>query len=498
VVLERRWLVSFACLTAGTATAGLPRLSAQTFSGPVAEKIRRALVDSAAPSIAVAVAKNGRIIWEEGFGWANREAKIPATEHTVYSLASISKPITTTGLMVLVERGLIDLDRQINEYLGAVRIEARVGDAADATVRRAANHTAGLPLHYSYWHADELGARPSIDETIGRYGNLITAPGERWLYSNLGYAMLAEVIARVSRQSFAEFMRTQVFLPLGLTNTTVSLGPGPEPRQAIRYQANGSPWPFYLSDHPGGGSTTSSAHDLVRFGMFHLKNHLPDQQPILSDRSIDRMRDSSVVTGRTDHYARYALGWATSSTSLGHQMVSHSGTIGGASTYLDLLPAANVAVVVLGNGDNAVPAMIRREILIALGYERRDVNPAPPAASPFQPPADLIGTWRGTVHTYRGQRPLRLTIEATGLARAQLGGQSETVVQGAGFRNGFFRGRMAGDVGTPDAGRRSYDLRFDVKLRGNVLNGGLIATSPWPGRDRLGNALTHWVELRRD
>src|SRR6187399_3440141 len=67
---------------------------------------KAAVIDSGVPSLAVAVAKGGKIIWEEGFGWADREARIPATEHTTYSLASISKPITATGLMILVERGL--------------------------------------------------------------------------------------------------------------------------------------------------------------------------------------------------------------------------------------------------------------------------------------------------------------------------------------------------------------------------------------------------------
>src|SRR6478609_891225 len=73
--------------------------------------IRRQMVETSAPSLAVAVARDGKIIWEEGFGWADREKRIAATEHTLYSLASISKPITATGLMVLRQRGLLDLDR---------------------------------------------------------------------------------------------------------------------------------------------------------------------------------------------------------------------------------------------------------------------------------------------------------------------------------------------------------------------------------------------------
>ena len=111
----------------------------------VRDEIRRALVAWDQPSMAVAVARGGEVVWEEGFGWADRERRVPATEHTMYSLASISKPITATGLMILVERGFVDLDAPANDYLGPAKIDGRVWDATRATVRRVASHTAGLP-----------------------------------------------------------------------------------------------------------------------------------------------------------------------------------------------------------------------------------------------------------------------------------------------------------------------------------------------------------------
>ena len=145
----------------------------------VREFIKQQLTERRLPSIAVAVARDGQIIWEEAFGWADTEKRVPATPHTMYSLASISKPITATGLMILKERGRIELDRPINEYLGEAKIAVRVGNPAEATVRRVANHTAGLPLHYQFFYDDEPYRAPSRDETIRRYGNCVTAPGER-------------------------------------------------------------------------------------------------------------------------------------------------------------------------------------------------------------------------------------------------------------------------------------------------------------------------------
>jgi CubicO group peptidase (beta-lactamase class C family) len=222
----------------------LPLRAANDKFEPARNLIRQQLVQNHVPSIAVAVAQHGHIVWEQGFGWANREERILADEHTMYSLASISKPFTATGLMTLVEAGKIDLDRPINDYLGDAKLNSRVGDAKDATVRRVANHTSGLPLHYHFFYPNEPWKKPSMDETILRYGNLIVAPGEKYEYSNLGFGVIDYVIERTSGIPFADYMRQAVFEPLGLTHTSVNVGPGLEKFQAQRYTEDGSPIPF--------------------------------------------------------------------------------------------------------------------------------------------------------------------------------------------------------------------------------------------------------------
>lgn len=190
------------------------------------DSIRKQIVETGVPSIAVAVARDGKIIWEEGFGWADRERRVAATEHTLYSLASISKPFSATALMTLVQSSKIDLDKPINDYLGVSKLRARTGKAEDATVRRVANHSSGLPLHYQFFYADEPYHPPTMDETILRYGQLVTLPGEKYEYSNLGFGILGYVIARVSGKTYADYMREAVFQPLGLTHASVDIGPG--------------------------------------------------------------------------------------------------------------------------------------------------------------------------------------------------------------------------------------------------------------------------------
>ena len=477
---RRLWLV----------LAALPLAGGDRFE-TIRGLIRKQLDETRTPSLAVAVAKGGKIIWEEGFGWADREKRLAASEHTMYSLASISKPVTATGLMVLVEAGKIELDRPVNDYLGDAKLRARIGDAAQATVRRVANHTSGLPLHYHFFYADEPYRRPPMDETIRRYGSLVSIPGEKYQYSNLGYGVLDYVIARVAGRSYRDFMREEVFTRLELRHMSVHLAPGLEAHSARRYASDGQPLPHYDFDHEGGSAVYSSAHDLVRFAMFHLKTREPDQQTILTDPSIDEMQKP---TAKINDYSGYGVGWNITETPGGYRLVSHSGGMGGVSTTLRLAPAEKLAVVVLANSGGSLPHRIADQIL-ALLLPKWKNPPSQPGPKGFNPPRELVGEWRGAIHTYKTELPLELRISESGDVRARLDGQPESAVSGIAWRDGTLTGRMGGDVRTEDANRTSYAIALDLKLRGSLLNG--AATAQSRPASRPGNALTNWVELKK-
>lgn len=164
-------------------------MSSDIFAG-VRQRIQQEMLKASTPSMTVAVARNGEIIWEEAFGWANREKRIPATPHTMYSLASTTKPFAAAGVMKLVEQGKIDLDKPVNNYLGKdSQLKVWIGNPDDVTVRRVANHTSGLPRHEHFYGASELSRKPTMEESIRRYGNIVTLPGERYRYSNIGYGI---------------------------------------------------------------------------------------------------------------------------------------------------------------------------------------------------------------------------------------------------------------------------------------------------------------------
>jgi CubicO group peptidase (beta-lactamase class C family) len=466
--------------------------------------IRQELVAQGVASLAVAVAQEGALLWEEGFGWADRERRLPADAHTPYSLASISKPLTATGLMILVERGAVDLDRPINDYLGPAKLVGRAGDAAGATVRRVANHTAGLPLHYHFFPEDEQHPRPPMEETIRRYGVLVSAPGERYQYSNLGYGLLDHLIARVSGRSYAAFMRREVFLPLGMTRSSVGIGPGLEPFAAARYGEGGERLPFYDFDHPGGSAIFASAHDLARFGLFHLKEHLADQRAILSDAAIDTMQQP---TAPVSAGVGYGVGLQIVEGEAGYRGVEHDGGMMGVTTTLQLLPAQRLVVVALANTAARLPHQVAERIVATLAPEaaahravtnaRRQAERtrADASGTPFRPPPELLGAWAGTVATFSGETPLALRFQEDGDIHVRLGDRLWTLVNEPRLVDDRLTGAFGGELADDPTLHAPYDLHLDLKWRGSLLSGALIAKTRQGAR--IGDALSHWAELRR-
>ena len=441
------------------------------------------------PSVAVAVAKGGKILWEEGFGWADRERQRPATAHTIYSLASISKPITATGLMMLVEERKVELDAPVNQYLGRGQVTGLAGEASGATVRRVLTHTAGLPLHYQFVYEGGGYTLPSMDESIHRYGILVNPPGEVYQYSNMGFGILGEVIARTARweitdylsprsrsaeMTFADFMRTRVFLPLGMTHSAIGRAPGLERFAAVRYDDLDRPIPYYEFDHDGASQAWSSAHDLVRFGMFHLKDHLKDQKPILSDTTLDLMQRTATTESAT---ASRGLPWSILDDH-GFRKITHGGGMPGVSTTLALYPAEDLAVVVLTNRTNRATASIAEELLAAvlpkydtaLREARRQPRPAP-AGLRFEPAAGLVGKWSGTLVTWQQTIPLALDVAADGRVSMRLGDQLESVLNSVSAQGPHLTGRALGTIPTPDARRHPHEILLDLRLRNGRLGG---------------------------
>ncbi len=460
--------LGIAVTTTGTAQPGGGTLDS------VRAMVKQTMAERGIPSVAIAVGVGGRIVWEEAFGWADVARKIPAAPTTMYSLASISKPITATGLMIQVARQKVALDRPVNDYLADAPVTAFEGNVQAATVRRVANHTAGLPLHYRFFYHDRPVPRPTMDEAIRRYGVLVAPPGAQFTYSNLGYGILERIIERTSGVDFAAFMRRDVFEPLGLGRMAIVTAPIAGDTVAERYDGQGRPISWYDFDHRGASAVYASARDLARFGLFHLGHRIG--APILPPAALDTMHRA---TARRAETVGYGIGWQTFEDDYGYRSHGHSGGMPGVATVLRIYPEADLVVVVLTNAAvNDAASRIAAEAAAAFlpRFKARlaeaTARPAGPTTPPgFEPAAELLGEWAGSITTWNGPVPIRLSIGPDSI-QAAIGGAASVGATNPRWQGGRLTATVPGTLPTPDQsgpGSLTLDLRpADSRLTGSI------------------------------
>lgn len=453
--------------------------------------IERTISEGQVPSIAVAVVQNGVVIWEQGFGLADRERRIPATAHTPYSLASVTKPITATAVMMLDEAGRLDIDAPIERYLGDLRLRGHAGSTQGVTARRIMAHAAGLPR---YGHFYLNGSEPAASQqTVSRYAMVVFPPGSRPEYSNIGMKLLDVAIANVSGLTYGEYLRQNVFLPLGMRRTSLDRDSSWAGEAAVRYDDQNNPMRFYRTDHPGSGDIWSSAHDMARFAMFHLGTPLPDQRNILSrDRLLEMQRPVGPAPMAGPGWS-FGANWFLRNVR-GHPTIWHGGGQPGVSTSLTLYPDQKLAVIVLANANVSLEDITSAIIAEAAPelVESESAEPGPAAAQPVTIPR---GRWVGTVSNYQGEEPFVLELQPDGDIHAQVGNRMTSLVNRVSFDNGALSGRFWGMLNLGDLGTYRHELAMQLLPVQDELVGQLTAIVD--NQDVL-MMLPSFVRLRRE
>jgi len=214
-------------------------------------------------------------------------------------------------------------------------------------------------------------------------------------------------------------------------------------------------------------------------------------------------------TAAVNEIAGYGVGWRVGKEAPGRPTVAHSGGMDGVNTTLELLPTEGLAVAVLANTSCDLPFVAAEKIIQALAPELGDRIAAARAAqkakreaeeqerTDFRAVPELAGEWRGEVFTGDRQLPLTLWFRESRDVHVQLGSQLRTLLNDGRFNSDERRltGKLLGSLGTTDADRLPHHVHLDLTLRGDVLNGAVVAVSL--PEVRHGNALSHWAELRR-
>jgi CubicO group peptidase (beta-lactamase class C family) len=184
------------------------------------DKIFEKMDRTVSPGCALSVMKDGRIIYERGYGMADLDHNVTITPTTVFHVASMSKQFTDASIVMLAQEGKLSLDDPVRKYIPELP-----DFGTPITIRELVHHTSGLRDQWNL--LDLAGWRYSLDlitdddvlSVISRQKDLNFPPGSRHLYCNTGYTLLAQIVKRVSGQSFREFTTARIFQPLGMTHT---------------------------------------------------------------------------------------------------------------------------------------------------------------------------------------------------------------------------------------------------------------------------------------
>ena len=473
--------------------------------------IRDNMAKDSVPGLAIAVLRRDTILWEAGFGWADREARVAVTANTPFPLASLTKTVVATAVMALHEQGRLDLDRPANDHIDTSRLWSPRWDPGGATVRRLMTHTSGLSTFDVACAAEQPQCRlPSADETIRRYGVLVWPPGEHFDYSNLGYYVLGELVARAVRRDLGAILRDEVFRPLGMTHSSLGVDPSLVRQTAVAYSWSRGALPHETLTvsaptlrFSGASAAYASAHDLVLFGAFHMKARRPGQRAILSDAAVDSMQYSVVPAGAS---RGYGLGWWVDEDRFGYRSVLAQGGNDATSAWLRLIPSERVAVAVVANKGVGFPGDVVDAVLAALlpryaegltaqrvrSAQAANSGPTPTAATTMLDSA-FVGSWTGVVRTADGEVPLMLVLTDSGETRGTIG--SRAALGRARFATGLLRLTIPGDLEAADSGSSSRRLAFYLAPRGRTVNG-TVTTNPNRGSG-LDGRVSYWVELIR-
>ncbi len=439
------------------------------------------------PSLAIAVVNGGELVWEEAFGFANQEENIEASPHTIYPIASLSKSLTATAIMVLAERKQLSLDAPVEEYIAPLKLTAYQGQAQEVTVRRVLNMTSGIP--HGYKVCGSQNEAPSLQEFVGRYGMTVFPPGEAEIYSNFSYAVLELIIENVSGKSFAEFMETEVFLPLGMMDSSVGVPQNPGKNIAVKYGSDNKYIPHNYFVPAAAGGMYSSAHDLIAYGILNLNNHAPHQRQILRSETLTTMhmdKDTNLPS------ANMSLGWASVELDKGLTWLISNGGIEGATSMLTLVPSANLAVVCLTNitSRSRITDQIAMEITTALvpnfaekanrfmkHFESAD------ASKPYKPGSQLVGSWEGEIKAQEGGIPIKMIFRDNGKVSVRFGKRHVTLLGNVIARNGELKGDFQGVFPNKSGSTREHTISIHAKVRNGTMFG--VATAEFGTNQRF-------------
>ena len=318
------------------------------------EEVERFLVEEMTkkevPGFSAAIMKDREVLWAKGFGYANKEKGVPATPDTVFRVASVSKPVLATGLMKLVERGLVGLDDPVNSVMEGVKIRTEFPE--EPTVRNILTHTSGLPVHVdpTFFRVEET---MPLAELIRSSAITVRPPNRDLVYSNTAFNIAGYLVGQLSGKPYPEYMDEALLKPLEMSMSAFEQSKKIREHMAQPYarKRNGpvepvKPW--YGGSHPEKpcGSLFTTARDLCNFLVAHMNGGVYKGKKVLRKGTVREMHRLQAAAGASR--SGYGLAWKRT-IHHGRVMLSHTGGNLGWTAHVCFYPDIKLGIAILCN-----------------------------------------------------------------------------------------------------------------------------------------------------
>ncbi len=308
--------------------------------------VQQRMKEVGVPGVAVAIVKEGKIVYTKGYGESS--PGVPITPQTPFLLASLTKSFTALSVMQLVEEGRIDLDTPITRYLPQLNFADEA--SGKITVRQLLNHTSGFSTLSGRKHffSRDVG-QEALERSVRDHSaeRLTALPGKKFQYSNVNFNMASLIVAKVSGQTFEQYIRERIYAPLQMTSSFTNEADAQTHGLTIGYRF----WfgiPIAANDIPyshtglGSGGLLSSAEDLARYTLANLGD---ESGQVLSQTGFAEIHKPGVHIVRDIHYG---LGWLVSKKPDG-LVIWHRGDMECVHTDIMMAPDEKIGVDTLMN-----------------------------------------------------------------------------------------------------------------------------------------------------
>tara|TARA_R110000824_G_scaffold22766_1_gene82857 strand:- start:305 stop:1864 length:1560 start_codon:yes stop_codon:yes gene_type:complete len=367
--------LSRAALAFVLATTSTVPAFAETPEDALASRFRAAsawldanLAKESVPGAAIGVVHDQDLIWSHQFGVESYATQNPVTDDTLFSICSVSKLFNGVAAMNLVEEGQLDLDAPLTRYDASMALPDKLGSEEPVTTRGILSHVAGLPREgtLDYWADNSFPDVAGLRETVSSQEQLYK-PYDHWQYSNLGMAMLGDVVSRISGKSWGDYVDQTIFTPLGMTGSVTDMpfdrvGNGFAQGYYIR-TAKGERQPVeqhsFRAFAPAAG-VASSIHDMAKFASWNFR--LLDQggEEILKATTLKNMQRVHWVGA---DFEEPAWGLAYATRRYGEKtMWGHGGYCPGARTELVMRLPTKVAAVMMVSANDVSPGVMVKTV----------------------------------------------------------------------------------------------------------------------------------------